>query len=286
MVVSFPKVVVVSLPPPSAEPKASGVKGTIWMSEYLLTMMADVPRATPKSVEERRREIITAAWPLIAERGMGVSTKRIADAVGIAEGTLFRVFPTKRALIHAAMTQALDPTQLVAELDAIGRTLPLVERIGQVLVIIQRSTEKTRALMLAIREQTMAARADGAKMPGWPELAAPGHGAGPGASGPAASAVGSTTDDREPGAYGRHDHAGHNPAAFRQAVDSFRVAVERVLAPDQNRLAVDLGAAASFILIFCMSYLMPPLSSLSLAPDLAADLIARALLDPGKESQL
>ena len=222
-----------------------------------------MPRATPKSVEERRREIIAAAWPLIAEQGVGVSTKRIADAVGVAEGTLFRVFPTKASLIHAAMTHALDPTQMVVELDAIARTAPLTDRIAQVLGVVRHSTEKTRALVLAIREQSLA----------------------PAGAGPTASS-GAGSPFVPPFGFGRPpagSHPGHNPVAFQEMVATFRRSVERVLAPDQDRLGVDLPTAASFILIFCTSYLMPPLSPLSLEPDLAANLIARALLDPGKE---
>lgn len=225
-----------------------------------------MPRATPKSVEERRRDIIAAAQPLIAEQGIGVSTRRIADAVGIAEGTLFRVFPTKGALIHAVMAQALDPTDMVDQLDAIAPDLPLVDRVGQVLDVVRRSTERTRALVLALREQAMT-RADGPGTSGDPRDRATGFGR-PFGFGPSAG----------------RDSAGHGPAGLRQTADSFHQAVERVLGPDRERLVVNPDDAASFILIFCMSYLMPPVSQLRLDPDLAAQLIARALLDPGKES--
>jgi AcrR family transcriptional regulator len=46
---------------------------------------------------------------LLVERGKDVSTREIAEAAGIAEGTIFRVFATKDAIIDAIFADAFDP---------------------------------------------------------------------------------------------------------------------------------------------------------------------------------
>ena len=56
-------------------------------------------RAAALPVEERRAAIVTAALPLFLEGGARVTTREIATAAGIAEGTIFRVFDDKHALI-------------------------------------------------------------------------------------------------------------------------------------------------------------------------------------------
>ncbi len=46
--------------------------------------------------------IIDAVIPLILEHGVGVTSRQIAEAVGVAEGTIFRAFGDKESLIAAA----------------------------------------------------------------------------------------------------------------------------------------------------------------------------------------
>ena len=75
-------------------------------------------RAAPLSLEERRASVLAAAVPLLLERGLDVSTRDLATAAGVAEGTLFRVFPDKASLVRAAVGQALDPTDLVEQIAA------------------------------------------------------------------------------------------------------------------------------------------------------------------------
>jgi AcrR family transcriptional regulator len=66
-------------------------------------------RATPLAPEARRQAIVDAVVPLLAKHGGDVTTKQIAQAAGIAEGTIFRVFPDKRALFLAAAEEAISP---------------------------------------------------------------------------------------------------------------------------------------------------------------------------------
>src|SRR6187397_1955415 len=59
--------------------------------------------------EARRKAILDALVPLLVERRGDVTTKEIAEAAGIAEGTLFRVFPDKATLLFAAAEEAINP---------------------------------------------------------------------------------------------------------------------------------------------------------------------------------
>jgi AcrR family transcriptional regulator len=107
-------------------------------------------RARPLPPDERRTALIAATLPLVAEHGTKVTTRQIADAAGVAEGTIFRVFPDKEALIQAAIAAALDPVPLIAELNGVDETLPLPERLTQVTEIMQRRLIRVINLLTAV----------------------------------------------------------------------------------------------------------------------------------------
>lgn len=73
-----------------------------------------------------------AAIPLIAEWNT-VTTAQLADAAAIDEAALLRVFDDKDAVLTAAMQAqvmtALDPTQVVQELQSIPLDQPLAARL-------------------------------------------------------------------------------------------------------------------------------------------------------------
>ena len=95
-------------------------------------------RAAALPPEERRAAIIAATLPLLLEHGSGVTTKMIAVAAGIAEGTIFRAFPDKETLIEAAVETAFDPAPMEAALAEIDAALPFEERLAEAVAIVQR----------------------------------------------------------------------------------------------------------------------------------------------------
>lgn len=101
--------------------------------------------------DERRAAIVAAALPLLEEHGTDVSTKRIAEAAGIAEGTIFRAFGSKDALIEAAVRTAFDSAPLLDRLRAIDPALPLRERTIAAVEAGQSRLSAVFKLMFALR---------------------------------------------------------------------------------------------------------------------------------------
>ena len=86
-------------------------------------MPAPTRRAAALPPEERREALIAATLPLVLEHGTEVSTRLIAEAAGVAEGTIFRAFPSKDELIEAVVTSAFDPSSLVEGIAGLDRSL-------------------------------------------------------------------------------------------------------------------------------------------------------------------
>ncbi len=94
-------------------------------------------RAGALPPDERRAAIIAATLPLLLEHGSAVTTRMIAVAAGIAEGTIFRVFPDKDSLIAAAVAKAFDPAPMDTALEGIDPTLAFEERLAVAVAIVQ-----------------------------------------------------------------------------------------------------------------------------------------------------
>src|SRR5690349_3929643 len=112
--------------------------------------MATPPRrAAALPPEERREALIAATLPLVLEHGTDVSTRLIAEAAGVAEGTIFRAFPSKDDLIEAVVASAFDPSSLVEAIGRVDPSLPLAERLTAAVGLMQAHGRRLAGLMHA-----------------------------------------------------------------------------------------------------------------------------------------
>jgi AcrR family transcriptional regulator len=107
-----------------------------------------VPAMAP---EERRAALIEATVPLLLAHGTTISTRQIAQAAGVAEGTIFGVFPDKGSLVTAALLQALDPAPAIAALAAIDPADGLRSRLVTVAELLSRRFATMAPLMSTAR---------------------------------------------------------------------------------------------------------------------------------------
>jgi len=109
--------------------------------------------------DDRRAALIAATVPLLHEHGLDVSTRKIAEAAGVAEGTIFGVFPDKHSLIVAALLHALDPQPTLDALDDIDPELDLRFRMIQAADLINERFTGNAELMAAARSLAVSADA-------------------------------------------------------------------------------------------------------------------------------
>ncbi len=107
-------------------------------------------RARPLSVEERQAMIIDAVIPLLIEHGRAVTSKQIAEAAGIAEGTIFRAFGDKDTLVSAAIDKYLDPEHLRQALRSIDPALPLENKVCAMIYLMRERFSSMFRMIAAI----------------------------------------------------------------------------------------------------------------------------------------
>lgn len=108
------------------------------------------PRARALSPTERRAALVRATVPLLAEHGRAVTTRQIAQAAGVAEGTIFRVFTCKDALVDQAIVAALDLEPYVASMEALSVAGTLDEVVTAMADLSIRRFRSVFALMAAV----------------------------------------------------------------------------------------------------------------------------------------
>lgn len=125
------------------------------MSEHSLIYDSDVTRARPLPADERRQALIEATLPLLREQGLGVSTRQIAEAAGVAEGTIFRVFESKDDLVNACLVEALSAHHVTRQIANANRAT-VEETVTALFETLQRHFADIHSLMLLHHPTTQA----------------------------------------------------------------------------------------------------------------------------------
>jgi AcrR family transcriptional regulator len=108
-------------------------------------------RARPLPPDDRRREIIEAVIPLLLERGSTLSTREIADAAGVAEGTVFSVFPDKSSVIIEAVKTTVDPASTRNALMRIPKSVPFEQQLELAAGFLMERSERIGVLVGVLR---------------------------------------------------------------------------------------------------------------------------------------
>src|SRR3954470_7032648 len=103
----------------------------------VLTPGVKAKRASAMAPEDRRSMIVAVALPLLLAHGERVTSRQIAEAAGIAEGTIFRAFADKDEVIAAVLEAALDPAPLEAALMRIDTSLPFDDALSAAIEVMQ-----------------------------------------------------------------------------------------------------------------------------------------------------
>lgn len=88
------------------------------------------------TLDDRRAQILDATLPALLEHGATITSRQLADAAGVAEGTLFRSFGDKDSLLREAFARGLSQAFDISELPVDhGATLEAtIDRLVHVLV--------------------------------------------------------------------------------------------------------------------------------------------------------
>ncbi|MFL5334099.1 MAG: TetR/AcrR family transcriptional regulator, partial [Geminicoccaceae bacterium] len=126
----------------------------------------DDPSPSGMNSEQLREAIMRAATPLMAEYDT-VTTAQIAHAAGIDEAALLRVFDDKDAVLRACMAvlqtslaAALDPSQVLRELNSISVQQPLTGRLVEAVEALDAYHVRMRTDLDALRQSFTLPRPD------------------------------------------------------------------------------------------------------------------------------
>ncbi len=108
-------------------------------------------RAKPLPPDDRRREIVDAIIPLLLEKGSSLSTREIADAAGVAEGTVFSVFPTKASVIVEAVKATVDAEAICEAIGNIPETWSIDEQLREATILLMERGKRIGILVGVLR---------------------------------------------------------------------------------------------------------------------------------------
>ncbi|GAA4910592.1 TetR family transcriptional regulator [Stackebrandtia albiflava] len=87
--------------------------------------------------DARQAEIIAAVTPLVVAHGRDVTSRQLAEAAGVAEGTVFRAFGDKETLLRRVVEAYFDPEPFRRDLRAVDRDRPLIDVLTDVISLLR-----------------------------------------------------------------------------------------------------------------------------------------------------
>ncbi|MFT3874072.1 MAG: TetR/AcrR family transcriptional regulator [Nocardioides sp.] len=116
------------------------------------------PRAKPMKPEERRQAIVATVAPMVMESGTVPTTREIAAAAGVAEGTIYRAFDDKVQLLAAVAQHVLDPPGGDAAFaELIAGAPDLAGKVRLVAQRMQETSNRAATVFIALRQAVVAA---------------------------------------------------------------------------------------------------------------------------------
>lgn len=123
------------------------------------TMSTDLPRKLRVDAQENRDRVVTAARELFAERGLDVGMREVARRAEVGPATLYRRFPTRRALIDEAFAVQLRMCRQIVD-DGAADADPwdgFVAILQRLIVLNAENRGFVDAFMAAERQSTVTA---------------------------------------------------------------------------------------------------------------------------------
>lgn len=127
----------------------------------MVSGMTRTRRAAPMAPDDRRRAILDAVVPVLLERGPQLTTREIADAAGVAEGTLFRVFEDKHELLLEACWHVMTPDRARTWMSEIDTSGSLEDTVRQIVSTMADGMDRVVRVMLAVRSLSEGSHHDG-----------------------------------------------------------------------------------------------------------------------------
>lgn len=116
----------------------------------LVGVAARSGRAAPLSPDDRRDALVAVYLELARKHGRVPTTSEIARAAGVAEGTIYRAYPTKEALASDAVRAAFCPAPVRIEFMKINPDQPMRDRLVDYTRILQQRFTSLFVLMGAL----------------------------------------------------------------------------------------------------------------------------------------
>ena len=113
-------------------------------------------RAKPIPAADRRAAIIAATETLLIEHGTATTTRLIAEAAGVAEGTIFRHFRDKRELYRAVAENIFDPVRAGESItEVVAGKAEIEDKLRAVIDLLAASSQRNLLVMMAVRSAVL-----------------------------------------------------------------------------------------------------------------------------------